>query len=106
STTLFYQPINSIRNILLYRVSQILVNLDQNDDVPILIWLNDIREGAIICLLANLMEQFNTDHSIDIYHQARKIAFMCSAFRTEDEFRNMYEWIKKWTENELQNQTN
>ncbi len=44
---------------------------------------SDIRVGAIICLLANLMEQLDIDNTVDIYHQARKIAYSCPAFRTE-----------------------
>ncbi|CAF4507196.1 unnamed protein product, partial [Rotaria sp. Silwood2] len=101
-----YQPINSIRNILLYRVSRLLVDLDQNDDTPILICIDEIRAGAIIYLLTNLMEQFNIDNTVDIFHQARKIAYSCPAFRTEDDFRDMYEWIKIWTDHDLKSQTN
>jgi hypothetical protein len=44
---------------------------------------SDIREGATICLLANLMEELNIDNTVDIYHQARKIAYACPGFRTE-----------------------
>lgn len=53
------------------------------------------------------MEQFNIDKTVDIYHQARKIAYSCPAFQTDDEYRDMYEWIKNWTEYDLsQNQMN
>jgi len=44
---------------------------------------SDIRDGAIIYLLANLMEQLIIDNTVDIYHQARKIAYSCPVFRTE-----------------------
>jgi hypothetical protein len=44
---------------------------------------SDIREGAVICLIANLMEQLIIDNTVDIYHQARKIAYSCSVFQTE-----------------------
>ena len=42
-----------------------------------------MREGAIICLLANLMEQIKIDHTVDVYHQARRVAYSCPAFRSE-----------------------
>jgi hypothetical protein len=29
------------------------------------------------------MEELNIDNTVDIYHQARKIAYACPAFRTE-----------------------
>ncbi len=32
------------------------------------------------------MEQLNIDQTVDIYHQARKIAYSCPAFRTEVRF--------------------
>ncbi len=44
---------------------------------------SDTREGAIICLIANLMEQLLIDNTVDVYQQARKIAYSCPAFRTE-----------------------
>jgi len=47
------------------------------------LFLSDIREGAVICLIANLMEQLMIDNTVDIYHQARKIAYSCSVFQTE-----------------------
>ncbi|CAF3902640.1 unnamed protein product [Rotaria sordida] len=106
SMTFIYQPINSIRNILLYRLSRSLVELDQNDDIPILICIDEIQTGAIIYLLTNLMEQLNIDNTVDIFHQARKIAYSCPAFRTEGDFRDMYEWIKIWTDNDLKSQAN
>jgi len=49
------------------------------------------------------MEQLDIDNTVDIDHQARKIAYSCPAFRTDDEYRNMFVWIKNWTENDLQN---
>jgi len=69
------------------------------------------------------MEQLDIDNTVDIFHETRKIAYSSPAFRTEvrfylfiyfiylsiflkDEYRNMYEWIKNWTEYDLQNQTN
>ncbi|CAF3748010.1 unnamed protein product [Rotaria sp. Silwood1] len=106
SMTFIYQPINSIRNILLYELSRLIVDLDQNDNIPILICIDEIRVGAIIYLLANLMEQFNIDNTVDIYHQARKIAYSCPAFRTEDDFRDIYECIKVWTDHDLKSQGN
>ncbi|UJR10008.1 hypothetical protein I4U23_014231 [Adineta vaga] len=106
SMPFFYQPVDSCRNIPLYRLSRFLVKLDQNDDLPILLYLDDVRDGAIVCLLANLMEQMSIDNTADIYHQARKIAFVCPTFRTQDELRTMYDWIRKWTEYELHDQVN
>lgn len=44
---------------------------------------SDIRDGAIVCLLANLMEQLTLDQSADIFHQARRIAYACSVFQSE-----------------------
>ena len=44
---------------------------------------SDVRDGAIACLLANLMEEMSIDNTADIFHQARKIAFACPTFRTE-----------------------
>jgi hypothetical protein len=82
----------------LYKLSQYISNFDQNNHIPILICIeydsrfnflfkpflfSDIRDGAIICLIANLMEQLMIDNTVDIYHQARKIAYSCSAFQTE-----------------------
>ncbi|CAF1045110.1 unnamed protein product [Adineta ricciae] len=98
-----YQRSNSLRNVPLYKFSRYLASFDQNNYFPILICVDDIRDGAIVCLIANLMEQFMIDHSIDIYHQARKIAYRCPAFQTEDEYRTMYEWIGRWTSNDLNN---
>ena len=37
----------------------------------------------MICLIANLMEQLRIDNTVDIYHQARKIAYSCAAFQSE-----------------------
>jgi hypothetical protein len=37
SMTFVYQPVNTIRNFLLYELSRSIVNLDRNDDIPILI---------------------------------------------------------------------
>ncbi|UJR36071.1 hypothetical protein I4U23_028807 [Adineta vaga] len=99
-----YQPSNSLRNIPLYKLSRYIANFDQNNYVPILICLDDIREGAIVCLIANLMEQFMIDHTVDIYHQARKIAYVCPTFQSEEEYRNMYEWIGRWTSDDLNNE--
>ncbi|CAF4433200.1 unnamed protein product, partial [Adineta steineri] len=78
-----YQPSNSIRNIPLYKLSQYIANFDQNNYIPILICIDDIREGAIVCLIANLMEQLMIDNVADVFHQARKIAYSCSAFQSE-----------------------
>jgi hypothetical protein len=47
------------------------------------LFISDIREGAIACLIANLMEQLMIDNTADIYHQARKIAYSCPVFQTE-----------------------
>ncbi|CAF2477844.1 unnamed protein product [Rotaria sp. Silwood2] len=105
SNICIYHPSTSIRNIPLYKLSRSIVNLDQNDHIPILICTDDIREGAIICLIANLMEQLMIDNIADIYHQARKIAHSCSAFQREDEYKNMYEWLARWTTNDLNNQS-
>ncbi|CAF0957976.1 unnamed protein product [Adineta ricciae] len=105
STTFFYQPITSIRSIPLHRLAQLLVNLDMDNDLPVLIRVDDVRDGAIACLLANLMEEMSIDNTADISHQARKIAFACPTFRTEDELRSMYEWIKTWVEDEVHNGT-
>lgn len=44
---------------------------------------SDIRDGAIVCLLANLMEQLILDQSADIFHQARRIAFSSPVFQSE-----------------------
>ena len=44
---------------------------------------SDIRDGAITCLIANLMEQLTLDQAADVYHQARRIAYACPAFPTE-----------------------
>ncbi|CAF1150239.1 unnamed protein product [Adineta steineri] len=101
-----YQPSNSIRNIPLYKLSQYIANFDQNNYIPILICIDDIREGAIVCLIANLMEQLMIDNVADVFHQARKIAYSCSAFQSEDEYKNMYEWIGRWTSNDLHNESN
>ncbi len=51
--------------------------------INLLFLFSDIREGAVICLIANLMEQLRIDNTVDIYHQARKIAYSCSVFQTE-----------------------
>jgi hypothetical protein len=72
------------------------------------LFLSDIREGAVICLIANLMEQLMIDNTVDIYHQARKIAYSCSVFQTEvcDENKYIYESIARWTTDDLNNQSN
>ena len=44
---------------------------------------SDIRDGAIICLIANLMEQLAVDRAADLYHLARKVHHACPAFQTE-----------------------
>ena len=44
---------------------------------------SDIRDGAIACLLGNLMEQLTLDQSVDIFHQARRIAYACPVFQSE-----------------------
>ena len=75
------------------------------------------------------MEQLSIDNIVDVFHQARKIAYSCPTFRTDvskmvfflsidlllialflfafikDEFREIYEWIRIWTDNDLKNQT-
>jgi hypothetical protein len=83
---------------------------------------SDVRDGAIVCLIANVMEQLSIDRAADLYHQARKVHHACPAFQTEvsnryvslssirsfvftqEEYRNMYEWMAQWTTNDLENQ--
>ena len=50
---------------------------------PVSLDFSDIRDGAIVCLIANLMEQLAIDRAADLYHQARKIHHTCPAFQTE-----------------------
>ncbi|CAF3983211.1 unnamed protein product, partial [Rotaria magnacalcarata] len=103
SDVCIYLPSTSSRVTPLYKLSQSIVKLDH---IPILICVEDILEGAIICLIANLMEQLMIDNPVDVYHQARKIADACPVFRTEDEYRHMYEWIGRWTTYDLNNPSN
>ncbi|CAF1498050.1 unnamed protein product [Rotaria magnacalcarata] len=84
--TFIYQPIKSIADVGLHRLSRSLVDLDRNDETPILICIDNIRTGAIIYLLANLMEQFIIDSIVDIFHQARKVAYSCPSFLVEVRF--------------------
>ncbi len=58
---------------------------------------SDIREGAVICLIANLMEQLRIDNTVDIYHQARKIAYSCSVFQTEVELKIFFDGLKSFS---------
>lgn len=97
-----YQPIKSIRNIPFHKLAEYLSNFDQNNHNPMLISIDDIRDGAIICLISNLIEQMRIDRTVDINHQARKVAYSCSVFQTEDEYRNIYESIFNWTNDELE----
>ncbi|CAF3418929.1 unnamed protein product [Rotaria socialis] len=103
SDVCIYLPSTSIRVTPLYKLSRSIVKLDH---IPILICVENILEGAIICLIANLMEQLMIDNPADVYHQARKIAASCPVFRTEDEYKHMYEWIGRWTTYDLNNPSN
>lgn len=44
---------------------------------------SDVRDGALISLIANLMQQLLIDQAADVYDQARKIHDACSAFQNE-----------------------
>ncbi|CAF3403952.1 unnamed protein product [Rotaria socialis] len=104
--TFIYQPIKSIEDVVLHRLSRSLVDLDQNDETPVLICIDNIRTGAIIYLVANLMEQFIIDRRVDIFHQARKVAYSCPSFLVENDFRFMYECIRLWIMEDVKKELN
>jgi hypothetical protein len=58
-------------------------HIDNNSKSNFSSYSSNIRDGAIICLIANLMEQLTIDRTADLYQLARKIDHVYPAFQNE-----------------------